>query len=82
MQVYLPELLYQELKAHRLPASELLQAAIRSEIRRRKLLAETERYLAQLVAEVGEPTAKELARAEALAGRLRRPLRRKAKRAS
>jgi post-segregation antitoxin (ccd killing protein) len=82
MQVYLPEPLYQELKAHRLPASELLQAAIRSEIRRRKLLAETERYLAQLVAEVGEPTAKELARAEALAGRLRRPLRRKAKRAS
>jgi post-segregation antitoxin (ccd killing protein) len=71
MQVYLPENLYREVKKRGLPASELLQAAIRGEVKRRDILAETDRYLAELVAKVGEPTAKELAKAEAMARRIK-----------
>jgi post-segregation antitoxin (ccd killing protein) len=71
LQVYLPEDLYREVKARRLPASELLQGAVRAELRRQELLAETDRYLAELVGEVGEPSAAAKARAEALSGRLR-----------
>ena len=70
MQVHLPEDLYRELKARCLPASALLQAAVRDEIRRQDLLAETERYLAELIEEVGEPTEQEVADAEAWADRL------------
>jgi post-segregation antitoxin (ccd killing protein) len=43
MQVYLPEDLYQAVKDKRLAASELLQEAVRSELRRRELLSETDR---------------------------------------
>jgi post-segregation antitoxin (ccd killing protein) len=71
MQVYLPDDLYRELKKRRLPASELLQEAVRAELRRRGLLAEADRYLTELVSEVGEPSADELARAEAVARRIR-----------
>ncbi len=70
MQVYLPDDLYEQVKAHKLPASELLQEAIRAELRRRSLLAETDRYIAELVAEVGEPSEDDLAYAEALSRRL------------
>jgi len=65
LQVYLPDDLYAEVKSQGLPASELLQKAVRAELRRRKLEAETDAYLAELVAEVGEPTAAEQARARA-----------------
>lgn len=78
MQVYLPDELYKLVKKGRLPASELLQAAVRDEVRRRELLRETERYLAELAGEVGEPTARHRARASALAQRLVRPKPRKA----
>lgn len=71
LQVYLPEDLYRAVKERRLPASELLQGAVRAELRRRELLAETERYLAELVDEVGEPSAAAVARAEALSKRVR-----------
>ncbi len=71
MQVYLPEDLYQAVKDQRLGASELLQEAIRSELRRRELLSETDRYLDELVAEVGEPSATVVARAGSLARRIR-----------
>lgn len=70
LQVYLPEDLYRELKERRLPASELLQGAVRAEVRRQELLAETDRYLAELVDEVGEPSARAVARAEALSKRV------------
>lgn len=66
MQVYLPDDLYRALKRERLPASELLQRAVGAELRRRKLLAEGERYLAELVTEVGEPSPKQQAAADAL----------------
>lgn len=72
MQVYLPDELYRAVKERDLPASELLQSAVRAELRRRELLDETDRYLAELIEEVGEPAAKAIARAEALARRIRR----------
>jgi hypothetical protein len=78
MQVYLPDELYRLVKSRRLPASELLQSAVRAEVRRRDLLAETERYLADLVAQVGEPSSTDRAHAKAVAGRIARRVRRKA----
>ena len=72
MQVYLPDDLYDELKQRGLPASELLQEAVRAELRRQALLEETDAYLTALIDEVGEPTPDEMARAEAIARRLRR----------
>jgi len=71
MQVYLPEDLYRVIKERKLPASELLQDAVRAEVRRRGLLAETDLYLADLVAEVGEPGPEEIVRAEAISRRIR-----------
>jgi len=70
MQVYLPDDLYEQVKARRLPASELLQEAVRAEVRRQDLLSETDAYLAGLLTEVGEPTPQERARAEAIARRI------------
>lgn len=76
MQVYLPDDLYEQVKARDLPASELLQKAVRAELARLVLLAETDRYVEELVAEVGPPTAAQRARAAAVAQRLaRRPAR-------
>ena len=72
MQVYLPEDLYAELKAEGLPASELLQQAVRVELKRRRLVREGEKYLDELLAEVGTPDAAETAWAQDLARRLAR----------
>jgi len=66
MQVYLPDELYREVKARKLPASELLQIAVRAAVKRQHLLAETDRYLAELIAEVGEPSPQATARANAI----------------
>ena len=79
MQVYLPEDLYQAVKRRRLPASELLQEAVRAEVHRQDLAAEADRYLADLTEEVGTPSPGDTARAEAVA---RRIARRRAKHAS
>lgn len=75
MQVYLPDELYKLVKKGRLPASELLQNAVRAEVRRRELLREADRYVVDLTAEVGEPSARQRARASAIAQRIvrRRP---------
>ena len=70
MQVYLPDDLYEQVKARHLPASELLQEAVRAEVRRQDLLSETDSYLAELVAEVGEPSQEERTRAEIIARRI------------
>jgi post-segregation antitoxin (ccd killing protein) len=77
MQVYLPDDLYDSIKKRRLPASELLQKAVRAEIRRQDLLAETDRYLDSLTSEVGQPSAAERTRARAVAGRVARRSHRK-----
>ena len=78
MQVYLPDDLYKLVKARGLPASELLQKAVRAELRRQDLLTETARYVAELVSQVGEPTSGEHARAKAVAVRIAGRGRRKA----
>ena len=74
VQVYLPDDLYKLVKARGLPASELLQKALRAELHRLELLTETDRYVADMVAEAGLPTAAQRTRASAVARRLsRRP---------
>jgi hypothetical protein len=78
MQVYLPDELYALVKTRRLPASELLQRAVKAELRRLDLLEEGDRYLGDLVSQVGEPKASERARARAVAERIARRTRRKA----
>lgn len=70
VQVYLPDSLYFELKSRDLPASELLQIAVRAEIERRDALDATDQYLAELAAEVGEPTARDRARARLIVRRI------------
>lgn len=72
VQVYLPDDLYRAAKEYGLAPSRLLQEAVRVELRRRQLLQETDRYLAELRDEVGEPGAEDWARARALALRLAR----------
>src|SRR5215469_2244983 len=70
MQVYLPDDLYEQVKTRHLPASELLQEAVRAEVRRQDLLGETDAYLADLLDEVGQPSQQERARAQAAARRI------------
>ena len=65
MQVYLPDDLYKSVKAQRLPVSELLQEAVRAELRRLHLISESDEYVAALVHQVGQPTAQQRARARA-----------------
>ncbi len=77
MQVYLPDDLYDLIKKRRLPASELLQKAVRAEVRRLDLLAKSDRYVADLVSQVGRPNAAERSRASAVAGRIARRATRK-----
>jgi post-segregation antitoxin (ccd killing protein) len=72
IQVYLPDDLYRAVKDRELPASELLQSAVRSELHRQELLEETDRYLDELAAKVGEPELAAVKRAEALSRRIRR----------
>ena len=71
LQVYLPDDLYDELKRRDLPASELLQVAVRAELERRNVLEATDDYLTGLAAEVGEPTARQQSRADAIVRRIR-----------
>jgi len=72
MQVYLPDELYRAAKEHGFPASELLQDAVRAELRRLDLLKETDRYLEELAGEVGTPSSAAVAHAEALVSQVRR----------
>jgi post-segregation antitoxin (ccd killing protein) len=71
MQVYLPDELYRAVKERHLPASELLQEAVRAELRRQELDNGAATYLDELIAEVGQPSDRDLARAEAIAARVR-----------
>lgn len=71
VQVYLPDDLHEELKRRGLPASELLQIALRAELERQNALDETTDYLTDLAAEVGEPSARQASAAAAIARRVR-----------
>lgn len=71
LQVYLPDDLHDELKRRGLPASELLQIALRAELERQDALDETATYLEDLAVEVGDPTARQRTHADAIARRVR-----------
>lgn len=71
MQVYLPDDLYRAIKERNLPASELLQEAVAAELRRVEFNEQADAYLEELIADVGEPSARERARADAIARRIR-----------
>jgi post-segregation antitoxin (ccd killing protein) len=71
LQVYLPDDLHDELKRRGLPASELLQIALRAELERLDALDATTEYLDELAAEVGEPTGRQHAHADGIARRIR-----------
>jgi post-segregation antitoxin (ccd killing protein) len=64
VQVYLPDDLYAELKQRKLPASELLQEAVRAEVRRQKLIDEADAYLKEAIDKYGEPDPEDIAWAE------------------
>ncbi len=70
MQVYLPTELYELVKERGLPASELLQEAVRAELRRRELMAASEKYTTELRTQVGAPTSAQRARATEVAKRV------------
>ncbi len=74
VRVYLPDELYNAVKAHRWSASELLQNAIRAELRRQALIDEADRYLSELIDEVGEPSQDEIAAADQFVSQLRADL--------
>lgn len=71
LQVYLPDDLYRELKRRELPASELLQIAVRAELARRGVLDAADSYVEELTDEVGEPGAGAVSRASDIARRIR-----------
>ncbi len=76
--VYLPDELYKAVKQRHLSASELLQEAVRAELRRQELLAEVDRYIDKLANEVGEPSAVTTERAKRMAAEIGRRRTRKA----
>lgn len=78
MQVYLPQDLYDLVKSHCLPVSELLQDAVRAELRRRELLSESDKYVSELIDQVGEPSVRQTARARAIAREIGARIARKA----
>ena len=71
LQVYLPDDLHDELKRRGLPASELLQIALRAELERQDALNETTANLDELASEVGEPTVRQRTHADSIARRVR-----------
>ncbi len=71
VQVYLPDDLHDELKRRGLPASELLQIALRAELERQDALAATTDYVDELADEVGQPNGRQQAHADAIARRIR-----------
>lgn len=71
VQVYLPDDLHDQLKRRGLPASELLQLALRAELERQDALDATAEHLDELAAEVGEPSIRQQTNADAIARRIR-----------
>ncbi|MGB3412871.1 MAG: CopG family transcriptional regulator [Microthrixaceae bacterium] len=71
VQVYLPDDLHDQLKRRGLPASELLQVALRAELERQDALDATAEYLEGLAVEVGEPSARQQTTADVIARRIR-----------
>jgi len=71
LQVYLPDDLFNELKERDLPASELLQIALRAELDRQRALDATTKYIDELAEDVGEPNNRQRTLAETIVRRIR-----------
>jgi hypothetical protein len=78
MNVYLPDELHEQVKSLELPVSDILQHALRAEIRRRELVAEADALIKRRDTIVGPPTAEERARVRGIVQRLGRRGARKA----
>ena len=72
VQVYLREEFYAAVKEYDMPDSKPPQDAVRTHLRRRESIEGARGYLAELIDEVGEPSAEEFAAAEALSRVIRR----------
>ena len=72
MQVYLPDDLYEAVKRYKLPASRLLQEAVRANLCRRAAIEEANRYAEALIDHLGEPSVEDYSWAEALSRDVRR----------
>ena len=70
LQVYLPDDLHREVKRKKLPASELLQEAVRAELWRRKLDANADAYLARAEKNRRAATKDEVTRASEISRRI------------
>ena len=66
IQLYLPDDLYQEVKSRRLPASEILQVAVRAVVEREKSREGLEQFIRELEEEIGSPSDEQNARADAI----------------
>jgi post-segregation antitoxin (ccd killing protein) len=66
IQLYLPDDLYQEVKSRGLPASEILQIAVRAVVEREKSREGLEQYIWELEEEIGSPSDEQNARADAI----------------
>ena len=66
IQLYLPDDLYREVKSRRLPASEILQVAVRAVVEREKSREGLEQYIRELEEEIGSPSDEQNARADAI----------------
>jgi post-segregation antitoxin (ccd killing protein) len=75
IQIYLPDDLYAAVKARKLRASELSQQALRAEIHRQERIEAANEWLAEQIAESGEPSPEDLAWAEDMAARIKAHLR-------
>lgn len=71
VQVHLPDDLYSAVKERDLSLSELLQSAVRAELRRQALIDEAGRHLDELIDEVGVPSAIAIDAATDLAARIK-----------
>jgi len=71
LQVYLPDDLFRQVKDRGLPASELLQIAVRAEVERAEALEALDEYIAELEAELGPSTPRQANRAEVIVQAIR-----------
>jgi post-segregation antitoxin (ccd killing protein) len=71
IQVYVPAEMYAELKRRDLPASQIFQEAVGAELERLRAIEAIDEYIAELIEEVGEPTAEDSAHAKDLVRRIK-----------
>ena len=71
LQVYLPDDLHRQVKERGLPASELLQIAVRAMVERVEALEALDSYITELEAELGPTSSQQSNRADAIVHAIR-----------